>query len=148
MTSFEIDRKYDLILCLFSAIAYAKTYPALTQTFRQMKKHLNRGGIVMIEPWFTPKNWKVGHVTVVNGHSHNIQVCRMSHSDRAGKISILIFEYLVGTKDGITHFTEKHEMGLFSANEMQSAFQEAGFEVEYDPVGISGRGLYITKPVD
>jgi hypothetical protein len=74
-----------------------------------------------------------------------MKVTRMSFSDKAGKLSILNFEYLVGTKEGIKHLSNRHELGLYSVAEMMSALHEAGLESEYDPQGISGRGLYIAK---
>ncbi|WP_052476298.1 class I SAM-dependent DNA methyltransferase [Cohnella kolymensis] len=36
MTSFKLEKHYDVVMCLFSAIAYANTYTALTQTLKQM----------------------------------------------------------------------------------------------------------------
>jgi hypothetical protein len=52
---------------------------------------------------------------------------------------------LIGTTDGITHISEKHELGLFTVGEMMSAFREAGLEAEHDPKGIGGRGMYFAK---
>jgi SAM-dependent methyltransferase len=145
MTSFELEKQYDVVMCLFSAIAYANTYQTLTQTLKQMKKHTKQGGYIIIEPWFTPENWHAGYVSIVNGESNGIKVSRMSFSDQIGRLSILNFEYLVGTEQEIQHLSEKHELGLFSVQEMLSAFKEAGLDPEYDPQGISGRGLYISR---
>jgi len=53
--------------------------------------------------------------------------------------------FCVGSKDGVEHFTEYHELGIFSIKEMKNAFKSADLEVDYDPKGISGRGLYIGR---
>jgi len=145
MTSFELEKQYDIVMCLFSAVAYANSFQSLTQALKQMGKHTKRSGSIIVEPWFTPEAWHSGYVSIVNGESNDVKVSRMSFSDRVGNLSILTFEYLIGTREGITHVTEKHELGLFTVDEMLSAFKEAGFEAEYDPQGISGRGLYIAK---
>jgi hypothetical protein len=55
----------------------------------------------------------------------------------------LTFHYLIGTAGGVEHFTEEHEMGLFSDDEHRAAFAAAGMAVTYDEKGLMGRGLYI-----
>ena len=56
------------------------------------------------------------------------------------------FHYLVGDLGEIRHLTEVHELGLFTKAEMLQAFDRAGFsEVEYDPDGLTGRGLYVAR---
>jgi hypothetical protein len=73
----------------------------------------------------------------------------MSHSGQKGKISILEFQYLIGTSKGIEHSSELHELGLFTHKEYMDAFREAGLAVIHDPKGLDGRGLYIgTKPIN
>jgi hypothetical protein len=66
-------------------------------------------------------------------------------SEIEGSVSILDTNYLIGTPEGITYFTERHELGLFTHEEYQDAFRRVDLEVEYDPVGLFKRGLYIGK---
>jgi hypothetical protein len=49
----------------------------------------------------------------------------------------------VATSEGVSHFVEHHEMGLFTDDEYQKAFRNAGLTVIHDPEGLTGRGLYI-----
>jgi len=58
-------------------------------------------------------------------------------------VSVIDFHYLVATPEGIEHFTECHELGLFSHDEYLGAFVASGLEVVYDPRGLMGRGLYV-----
>jgi Ni,Fe-hydrogenase I cytochrome b subunit len=118
----------------------------LIKTLRQFKNHLKVDGIVLVEPWFPPEAWETGRIDIVNaaddkGH----KVCRMSHSATEGAMSILNFQYLIGSSSGIEHYTERHELGLFTKEQMRSAFEGAGLACEFDPIGISGRGIYIGK---
>ena len=53
------------------------------------------------------------------------------------------FHYLVGTAGGVEHFTEMHEMGLFSEDQHRAAFAAAGMAVTLDEKGLMGRGLYV-----
>ena len=56
------------------------------------------------------------------------------------------FHYLLGTSQGVSHFTEHHELGLFCSDDLERTFGEAGFAVEYDEKGLTGRGLYVARP--
>jgi len=60
----------------------------------------------------------------------------------------MTFHYLVGTPEGITHFTERHELGLFTSDEYSNAFRDCGMKVVYYSKGLMGRGLYVAmKPL-
>ena len=67
----------------------------------------------------------------------------MSLSGRDGDISILLYHYLSGTPEGVEHYTERLELGLFTRDEMTWAFESAGMAVRYDSEGLMGRGLYL-----
>ncbi len=44
------------------------------------------------------------------------------------------------------YLQETHALGLFTRDEMADNLRAGGFElVEYDPEGMTGRGLYILK---
>jgi hypothetical protein len=58
------------------------------------------------------------------------------------------FHYLVGSPAGVEHFTEQHDLGLFTTQTYLDAFTDAGLHVDYDADGISRRGLVIgVKPI-
>ena len=41
--------------------------------------------------------------------------------------------FLIGAPEGIEHFVERHELGLFSQDEYRDAFRDAGFSSEPRP---------------
>jgi ubiquinone/menaquinone biosynthesis C-methylase UbiE len=146
MTNFKLNKKYDIILCLFSSIGYVKTLDNVIKTLGCFKKHLNKGGVAVVEPWFTPAQWNTdGTVQMFTGETAEGKICRMNVSERKGSLSIIDFHYLVGTSNGVQHFTERHELGLFSVEEMKRAFKNAGLMVTYDKDGFTGRGIYIAR---
>lgn len=146
MTQFQLDKHYDIVMCLFSAIAYVGTYDALIKSLKQFKNHLNQGGIVIVEPWFAPEAWEVGRLDMLTVEDEqNNKICRMSYSAREGQTSILNYQYLIGSSAGVVHHSERHELALFTVDEMLGAFTDAGMTCEYEPIGISGRGIYMGK---
>ncbi len=44
MESFDLAKEFDVITCLFRAIGYVRTLPALEATLRNFARHLRPGG--------------------------------------------------------------------------------------------------------
>jgi SAM-dependent methyltransferase len=145
MLDFDLDHSFDIITCLFSSIGYVKTKVKLNKALQTMAHHLDPGGLLIIEPWFTPDAWSPGtlHAQVID--EPELKIVRMNLSLAEGNLSYFDFHYLIGTLDGIEHFTERHELGLFEKAEMQAAFHKSGLSVSFDEDGLTGRGLYIGK---
>ncbi len=60
-------------------------------------------------------------------------------------MSIFDLHHLIGTPEGTEHVVEHHEMGLFETEEMKSVLEEQNLAVEYDPEGLTERGLFVGK---
>lgn len=149
MINFSLDKKYDIIISLFSSIAYVKTTYNLHKSIRCFYRHLNPSGLLIIEPWFTPDAWIKNKITTNNIDKDHIKICRMTKSSREGNISIMDMNYLIGSKtQGIQYIREEHQMGLFTVDDMKKSFTDNGFNVEYNAKGISDRGVYIGKKTD
>ena len=145
MAGFDLGRRYDVVVCLFSSIGYLREQERLVSALRSFGRHLHPNGLMMIEPWFTPEAWRVGSTHMQTGEGDGIKVCRMCRSEQHGRESFLRFHYLVASPAGVEHFTEDHRLALRTVDEMTAAFQEAGLEVRYEPEGITGRGLYVAR---
>lgn len=143
MINFRLDRTYDVITCLFSSISYVKLGENLNKAIASMARHLEPGGMLVVEPWFSPQTYWVGRITANFVDQPDLKIVWMYTSEVEGRIAILDINYLVGTPQGIKYFTERHELGLFTAEEYQCAFENAGLSVSYDPVGLFGRGMYV-----
>jgi SAM-dependent methyltransferase len=145
MTSFELPRRYDAIVCLFSSIGYVRTLENVGRTLERFRHHLAEGGIVLVEPWFTPGVLEPGRIFVNTAEAAGVTVCRMSHAEVEDRLSRMRFEYLVGRAEGIEHASEVHELGLFTTEEMLECFRQAGLRAEHDPRGPYGRGLFVGR---
>ncbi len=69
----------------------------------------------------------------------------MAFSEMIGTISRIRFEYLLGTHEGLAHFSEVHELGLLTKEQMLDCFRQAGLDVSYHAGGFCDRGLYIAR---
>lgn len=143
MTDLNLGRQFDVVVCLFSSIGYVKTIPRLQKAIKNLGKHVLPGGVLLIEPWFTPEQWHPGRVSTIHVKNARRHVVRMSRSGQRGKLSFTEFQYLIGTPKGIEHSVEIHELGLFTHEQYMNAFKAAGLSVSHDPEGLDGRGLYI-----
>ena len=148
MTSFDLGRRFDAVVCLFSAIAYAHTVTLLRQTLSTMTRHLHPGGVLIAEPFISPEAVIPDHVGAVLVDRPDLKVARVNVSRVAGRVVSLHFHYLVATAGGVEHFTERHDLAVFTVEEYLDAFRDAGLEATFDPEGLMGRGLYVgLKPL-
>lgn len=147
MAGFELGRRFDVVTCLFSSIAYVKTLDNLHRTIATMARHLRPGGVAVLEPWFGPDRYWTGTITANHVDQPELKIAWMYTSEREGDLSILDVHYLVGTPGGIEHFTERHELGLFTDEQYLAAFRDAGLAASHDREGLFGRGLFLgVKP--
>jgi len=143
MAAFDLGERFDTVVCMFSSIGYVRTEERLRSAIASMARHLEPGGVLVVEPWLSPDVWMDRHVGAVFVDDPELKIARMNVAQREGTVSMFEFEYLVGTPDGIERFTERHELGLFRVEQYLQAFRIAGLEAEHDQEGPMGRGLYI-----
>jgi SAM-dependent methyltransferase len=143
MAAFDLGKRFDVVTCLFSSIAYTKTTDNLDRAVDTMTRHLTPGGVLVVEPFFTPETFRKDEVFGLYVDEPDLKIARMNVNELRDRLAILDFHYLVGTPQGIEHLTELHEVALFTHEEHLAAFRAAGLEPELDPDGLMGRGLYI-----
>jgi SAM-dependent methyltransferase len=143
MADFDLGRSFDAVVCMFSSIGYVRTEERLRSALAAMARHLHPGGVLVVEPWLSPDVWQDRHVGGVFVDEPDLKIARMNAARRDGNVSVVDFHYLVATPAGVEHFTELHELGLFTVEQHLAAFRAAGLEAEHDPEGPMGRGLYV-----
>ncbi len=145
MIDFDLGKRYDAVLCLFSSIGYVRTVENLRLAIWCLAEHVRPDGLVVVEPSFQPGDLTDRRVGMQTAEGDGLHVCRMAHTQIHGNIVRIQFEYLAGHSGGIRRAEETHELAMFSREEMEEAFRRASLEVEYDAEGIFDRGLYIAR---
>lgn len=144
MRTFDLNQRFDVVTCLFSSICYMQTPADLHAAVSNMAHYVQPGGVLLIEPWFTPDQF-LPH-TLHGGlmvNTPDLKICRMNISEVQGRLSIMAMHHLIATPQAIEHFVERHEMGLFTHEEYLQAFAAAQLPVTHDSAGLDGRGIYI-----
>lgn len=150
MAKLKFGKKFDVIVCLFSSIGYVKTEKRLRQTIRAFAHHLNKGGVLIIEPWLTREQYKVGRPHGNLYKSEDLVVARVNISEKRENISVMDMYHLIGERGKkVKLVVEHHELGMFSVPKTLSLLQEAGLEARFTKQGLMPlRGLFIgIKPI-
>jgi SAM-dependent methyltransferase len=144
MRDFDLGRQFDVVTCLFSAIGFVGGLDGLAATARAFARHLNPGGVALVEPWLTPDVWMPNRPHLLTREEPDLVLARATVSGlRDERVSTMEMHYVVATPAGIEHFVEHHDLYLFTNDEMRRAFETAGLDVDYDADGPMGRGLWI-----
>lgn len=144
MVGLNLGKSFETVTSLFSAIAYVKTLERMEQAIASMARHVVPGGLLLVEPFFTPDNYWTGRITANHVDRPDLKITWMYTSERHDRLARLNIHYLVGRPQSVEYFTELHELGLFTGEEFRNAFAQAGFTgVTFDEQGLFGRGMYI-----
>lgn len=144
MLDLELGRTFDVITCLFSSIAYARTYRNLRRAFASFAQHLKPGGVVVVEPFFGRRTYSVGRPYALFVDRPDVKIARLNVSHRRGNVAILDFHYLIAAGKGVQYLRDAHGLGLFEAPGVLQVMRATGFRATFLRHGLMpGRGLYI-----
>lgn len=145
MRTFDLGRTFEVVACLFSSIGYMTTRDDLVAAIDTMRRHLVAGGVMVIDPWYTPEAWIDGHVGASLQQGDDVVVARLSHGGVDGNLSVMDAHHLVGRQGiGVEHYVERHVMGLFTDEQYMEVFAELALDAErLDDLDWMGRNRYV-----
>jgi SAM-dependent methyltransferase len=79
MRTLLLGRRFDALTCLFSSIGYMRDDHELGQAMVAMTRHLNPGGVLVIDGWVRPDAWLDDLLASCGGSRE------WSHDGRAGR---------------------------------------------------------------
>jgi SAM-dependent methyltransferase len=143
MVDFDLGRRYDAVISLFSAIAYAGTLPRLRQALACFRRHLAPGGVALVEPFLEPDDIRSVKTSTLTVDVGGVRVTRSSRSEVIDRLFRLYLGYRFEGPSSVERASEIHDLGLFTVEEMLASFAAAGLEASYQSESPSGRGLYV-----
>jgi SAM-dependent methyltransferase len=144
MRSFDLNRTFDVVVCLFSSIGYMTSTVELDTAIANMANHLNPHGTLIIDGWVLPEEWKgtVG-TTISTAAAGTMKVVRVVRATREDRSTFLEMHYLVARDSGVDYIVDHHRLTLFMRPEYHAAFLRAGLNVDIADSPMRGRDRYI-----
>jgi SAM-dependent methyltransferase len=142
MAELDLRKRFDVVMVLFSSIAYVKTAARLDSAIDALCAHLADGGLLIIEPFFDREHFWTDRVTANFVDQPDVKIAWMYVARREGDVGTLDIHYMVGTDEGVNDFVERHELGLFSREQYETAFRRNGVSMRFEAKGFFGRGVY------
>ena len=134
MRSFDLREKFDVVICMFSTIGYATTEQELWWTISNIANHLVPGGVAIIEPWLVKEDFRANWIGMHTYDGADAKIARMNESRIEDGLTIMDFHYLIGVPGrGVSHYQDRHVMGLFDLEVTQALMRRAGMEPSFDP---------------
>lgn len=129
----RINKKFDVVISLFSAINYLTSYKDLLRSLKNIYNLLDRGGIFIFDFWngsaviedFYP-------VRVKRMHKGTKSVLRYSENtiDRLKQVVHVKFNFMLIDKNRLKkEFTERHIIRYYFLIEMENILDMSGFKV-------------------
>jgi SAM-dependent methyltransferase len=144
MRTLRLPATFDAVTCLFSSVGYLRDTGELGAAMAAMARHLNPGGVLVVDGWVRPDAWREGgasHVEVAE--RGDLKVVRVGRSRRHGDTTLLEMHHLIADDTGIEHVVDRHELRLFSPVEYENALRGAGLVVEVVDSPMEGRDRYL-----
>ena len=145
MTKLNLKQKFDIITCLFSSIGYLRTESNLKEALLNFSKHLNPGGVVIIEPWLPAPCFRLSAPWTTKYEGKNIKIVRKCTPETENGFSILNMDFTVEKNGKVQTYNDKHILGFFSAEKTLTFMCNAGLEAIFLSRGLcrDSKGLFV-----
>ncbi|MGB9937614.1 MAG: class I SAM-dependent DNA methyltransferase [Methanobacterium sp.] len=129
MKTMDLELKFDVLICMFSAINYNTAIQELEITLNNFYSHLKDGGVLIFDMGLNKENWIEGIVSMDTVVDNNFKLARIWQSHLEKDVFNSSFVYLV-KEDGILDFEiDEHKLGVFGMEDVVNLMEKAGFEV-------------------
>ena len=145
MRTFRLNLRFDVVSCLFSAIGHLRTKADVRKTFANFARHLNPGGVAIVEPWIELSGFRSGFVHLRTYESPALTLARCAYASRRGDHSIIHYHFLIAKPGREIRHCEVTDVGLLLSHErLLQLMSSAGLQPRFLPSELtSGRGLLV-----
>ena len=141
MEKLDLGRKFDVVTCLFSSIAYVETVERLNESVRRLASHVTPGGMLIIEPWIMPERW-LSERQGAGGPDADKAIRDMA-SHRPVDRGQAAMRALAGELRVVERLKGQPKLGWFTFDEYAGALKASGVNYRFMEPGLTGRGLFV-----
>lgn len=153
MSKLVLPRKYDAFLCMIDGLNYVITPKAVMNTFINVKKHLNDGGVFVfdISSQYKLKNI-LGNETFIHS-DYDVFYSWQNRFIEKYNLSDMLLNFFVRNGNKYDRFEERHIQRGWNERELTKMLKKAGFseisvynELTFDrPSSKSARLVFVCK---
>ncbi|RQO71506.1 SAM-dependent methyltransferase [Pedobacter sp. KBW01] len=134
IADFEIGQSFDVALSLFHVISYLTNNQSLINTFNNVHRHLNTGGLFIFDVWHSAAvHFQVPEKRTKTLRDENILATRHADPVIYPELNIVEVNYDIVVEDlgngQQTSISEQHPMRHFSQPELELLAYATGFEI-------------------
>ena len=133
MSNFSMNNNFDACICMFSALGYLTKNRQIESFFSSIKKHLNKGGLIVIECWNglgVLRNLPTSRVKEVTSGDTTIIRTSFPEMHYFNHICKVVFDVRIFNKGKLSdNYKEEHKVRFFFPKEIIKYAEDAGFEI-------------------
>ncbi len=129
MKNLNINKRFDVITCLFSAMSYNLSLSEFKTTLQNFYSHLKEGGVVIFDLGINKNNWVEGMISVDTIVEKNLKLARICQSHLEDNIFQANFVFLIKEKGKVDFDIDCHDIGVFEVEQISEIMKNAGFSV-------------------
>jgi len=128
MKKLDIGGRFDVIICMFSAVNYNTTLGELKITLTNFYNHLKNGGILIFDLGLNLDNWIEGLVSVDTIVDEKLKIAVLCQSHLDNGVFNADFVYLIKENGKFDFDIDQHELGVFGMENVVELMEDVGFE--------------------
>ncbi|MGC9517066.1 MAG: class I SAM-dependent DNA methyltransferase [Methanomicrobiales archaeon] len=129
MKELNLDKKFDVITCLFSAMNYNLDLEEFEATLNNFYQHLNKDGVLIFDLGINQENWIEGMVSVDTVVENDLKLARICQSHLEGSIFNANFVFLIKEEDKFDFDIDSHVIGVFKTIAILELMENVGYDV-------------------
>jgi SAM-dependent methyltransferase len=134
ISSFVLNRKFDIVISLFHVISYLTDNNLLIDTFNNANNHLDINGLFIFDVWYSPAVYEQKpSVKIKKINDSNLEVIRIAEPKILYEKNIVDVKFTIIAKDLTNNefsvFEEIHPMRHFAIQEIDLLAKLTNFEV-------------------
>jgi len=130
MKEFSLNRLFNVIICMFGVISYNEDYTEVHKTLNCFHKHLEPGGIAVIDLEFSKEDWMENGIWMEIVNEENLKIARLLNSKSKGNKFIYNPVFLIKEDNKVDFEIDEHILSIFETEKIKGIMEKVGLKTE------------------